>query len=393
MKISVIVPLYNKAQWVLRALDSIRRQSFRNFEVIIVDDGSTDGSFELVAKIGDPRLRIIRQQNAGPGAARNRGAAEAKGDYLAFLDADDAWDPRYLERSIRILDGTPSLASVTHGHRVVPGSAARELRWRRRRVHHGPYRVRGTDNAIRVMHTLSYMSPCATVVRRSAFERHGGFYARDRCLFGEDAYLFLRILLHEQVFISHEPLVTFFENASALSNNLGRARPLEPFLRFHEEFALGCPPELRPVLRRLLAVRAAKTACMLGFWGHIAQARQVLAPFHRDLPVLQHWALFARFAISSTGSKVAALLRSALAAKRLLGSGAPDAAPAPALSAASTVAEARSTPEGDAMALRAQADGSRPEPNAPTSAATSAHATLQSLPSPEPRMLPESRDW
>lgn len=95
MRISVIIPTYNRRDFLEACLDSVFAQRRPPDEVIVVDDGSTDGTRDLVAAM--PAVRLIEQQNAGPGAARNRGAAEASGDYLAFLDSDDLWFPWSLE--------------------------------------------------------------------------------------------------------------------------------------------------------------------------------------------------------------------------------------------------------------------------------------------------------
>ena len=89
---SVVVPTYNRLPLLIEALDSVWRQTFTDYEVIVVDDGSTDGTAEWLDG-QTPRLRFLRQENKGPGAARNLGAAEAKGEYLAFLDSDDVWFP------------------------------------------------------------------------------------------------------------------------------------------------------------------------------------------------------------------------------------------------------------------------------------------------------------
>ena len=94
--ISVIIPLYNKEKTVANTIQTVLEQTFRDFEIVIVDDGSTDGSAGEVGKIDDPRIRMIRQQNAGVSAARNKGVEEARGEYVAFLDADDEWRPDYL---------------------------------------------------------------------------------------------------------------------------------------------------------------------------------------------------------------------------------------------------------------------------------------------------------
>ncbi len=94
--ISVIIPLYNKAAYVTRCLESIRNQSFVDFEALVVDDGSTDDSAAIATRVSDPRFRVIRQKNGGEGAARNRGIREARGELVAFLDADDEWNPEFL---------------------------------------------------------------------------------------------------------------------------------------------------------------------------------------------------------------------------------------------------------------------------------------------------------
>ena len=97
MKISVVIPLYNKCDSVGRALQSVFAQTIRPLEIIIVNDGSTDGSEKLVEALHNPIIRLFKQPNAGVSAARNKGIEEAQGNWIAFLDADDEWKPTYLE--------------------------------------------------------------------------------------------------------------------------------------------------------------------------------------------------------------------------------------------------------------------------------------------------------
>ena len=94
--ISVVIPLYNKEKQIAYTLQSVFNQTFQDFEIVIIDDGSTDGSVTEVEKFRDSRIRLIHQQNAGVSAARNRGIEEAKGELIAFLDADDEWKSEYL---------------------------------------------------------------------------------------------------------------------------------------------------------------------------------------------------------------------------------------------------------------------------------------------------------
>ena len=97
--LTVVIPLYNKAHIIIRTLASVLTQTYKEFEVIIVNDGSTDGSMEVIRNFtSDARIQIINQENQGVSAARNKGVVSSKYDYIAFLDADDEWLPGFLEK-------------------------------------------------------------------------------------------------------------------------------------------------------------------------------------------------------------------------------------------------------------------------------------------------------
>lgn len=105
--VSVVVPLYNKEAHVKNTLNSILVQTIKNFEIIVVNDGSTDESAEVVKNLNDSRIRLINQGNAGVSVARNRGINEAKADLIAFLDGDDEWKTNFLEEILELRDKYP----------------------------------------------------------------------------------------------------------------------------------------------------------------------------------------------------------------------------------------------------------------------------------------------
>ena len=280
MRVSIIIPLYNKAPYVRRALDSIAAQTFADFEAIVVDDGSTDDGAAIVADYADARFRLIRQANAGPGAARNAGLAQTRGEFIAFLDADDEWLPNYLHESVRLLESFDSeVASVTCGYIEYPSGVSTESRWRKRGLTSGIQRVHPDTEPSLMVAMLAYMTPCSTLTRAEVIRKWGGFYDRERCAFGEDAFLWLKVLLNETVAFNLKPLVQFHREASGLSKNLNGSRPVEPFLEDPSEIDAACPTALRDLLSQVFAIRAAKTACVLGYWGHWREARSLVRLF------------------------------------------------------------------------------------------------------------------
>ena len=151
MNVSVVIPLYNKARHIARAIDSIVTQTYGDLELIVVDDGSSDGGGDIVRRYTDPRIRLIVQANAGPGAARNRGLREAKGELVAFLDADDQWLPDYLQTSVALLEQYgPEVASVSSGYFLYPLGKSTEATWRQRGLREGIWRANPDSCANRV---------------------------------------------------------------------------------------------------------------------------------------------------------------------------------------------------------------------------------------------------
>ena len=106
--LSVIIPLYNKESYIKNTLRSVLEQNFTDFEIIIVNDGSTDNSLEIVSSFKDERIQVIHQPNSGASSSRNKAIQSAKTEYIAFLDADDFWFPNHLEELVQLIQDFPN---------------------------------------------------------------------------------------------------------------------------------------------------------------------------------------------------------------------------------------------------------------------------------------------
>ncbi len=116
---SVIIPLYNKAPYIARAINSVLCQTYQDFEIIVVDDGSTDNGAHIVEAMTDSRIRLFRQDNAGPSAARNRGIETAASKNIAFLDADDEWKPGFLETICKLMLQFPDCGAYSTSYDII----------------------------------------------------------------------------------------------------------------------------------------------------------------------------------------------------------------------------------------------------------------------------------
>jgi len=137
-RFSIVIPTYNRADSVTHTLESCFSQSFSDFEIVVVDDGSSDNTVDVLGQIDDPRLKVCTQENAGPAAARNTGMDNASGDYIAFLDSDDVWYPEFLASADQMLAENPD--QVLYGQIIVDRGVGRY--WVK------PDRVIGKDESI-----------------------------------------------------------------------------------------------------------------------------------------------------------------------------------------------------------------------------------------------------
>ena len=185
--VSVIIPIYNGAQTIEHALKSVFAQTLTDFEIVVVDDGSTDDTPSVLARFGD-RIRVIRQSNRGLPGARNAAVAAARGEMLALIDHDDQWLPRKLELTVAALQNDPG-ASLVYSDMVVVNDAGEESRA-------SPI---GSDTSHaptmdEMLTRIWPITPSTVVMRRAAFDRAGGFC--ESLISAEDIHFWL--LMREQ---------------------------------------------------------------------------------------------------------------------------------------------------------------------------------------------------
>lgn len=197
MMFSVLIPLYNKGLYVIRALDSVFDQTYQDFEVIVINDGSTDGGEVLVQKKYDGKVFLINQENSGVSTARNRGIRASKGDYIAFLDADDYWHQDYLKFSADAIIKFQNVGVIGshYSHEVLP-----------ERIENPNVLPLSTyfSNAIH----NTFFSSSSTIIRKEFFENNEGF--KPHLKIGEDLDLWFRaIAFFGKAYLIREKLVFY----------------------------------------------------------------------------------------------------------------------------------------------------------------------------------------
>jgi glycosyltransferase involved in cell wall biosynthesis len=226
--VDVVISLYNKAGLVNRAVRSVLQQTRLDWRLTIVDDGSSDG-WRFDDDISAEGILVVRQENAGPGAARNNGAAAGTAPFLAFLDADDEWEPEYLERMLSLLEADASLGAVTctwSGDRSATADNANSLG---QALSEGRWSFSPSISPAAFKGRVDSIHSSATVVRRDAFEQLGGFYEK-RSTYGEDSFLWAALALTKPIYRVDEPLLRFHTDGSTLSVGRRSAYPLPPMI-------------------------------------------------------------------------------------------------------------------------------------------------------------------
>lgn len=233
MEFSIVIPLYNKEKHIARAINSVLNQTHKNFELIVVDDGSTDSGVNEVKKIKDSRIRLINQSNLGVSAARNKGISVASCDFIGFLDADDAWKPDFLETVSFLIKKYPEAGAYATAYEIIRKNSRKVIP---RSVLSIP---KGWEGIIDDYFRFSLKSPLITassvVIPKKVFDKVGLF--REELKRGEDLEMWCRIALDYDIAFSSKVCTTYYHNTDNRACNR-KAVLSESFSNYAEDILI-----------------------------------------------------------------------------------------------------------------------------------------------------------
>ncbi|WP_299224824.1 glycosyltransferase [uncultured Psychroserpens sp.] len=233
-QVSIVIPLYNKEKHVLDTLYSVWSQSFSNYEVIVINDGSTDNSLEQLSHCNDKRLRVFTTKNKGVSHARNYGITKAKAELIAFLDADDIWLEHHLEDLIHLYKQFPDCGMYCKAYNKKDGNIIIKSKYKNISSHI-PWKGIVTDYFdSSLFNSIAWTS--AVMVPKSTLEKTGGFDTNITLGAGEDTDLWIRIALNYPVaFSSKVSAIHILHSENRISNSNTNVRQFIDLDRYNYE--------------------------------------------------------------------------------------------------------------------------------------------------------------
>lgn len=255
MRISIVIPLYNKENHIIDTLNCIKNQIFQDYEIIIVNDGSTDNSLQVVKSYKDLKLTIIDQKNSGAASARNHGVREATSDYVAFLDADDFWEEQYLESMIKLIEEFPDACIYGSNYQIIENGKSNILNFPDIMTEKGYL-----DNYFVSGKVYTPLWTSAVVVKKDAFLKCGGFSTN--CKVCEDIDLWCRLAASGKVAYINKPLARYIRDSSNMLSRMTNVSYDFPFLTNYESYVEKSDVRLETIkeyviYRRFVAISAA----------------------------------------------------------------------------------------------------------------------------------------
>ena len=274
---SIVIPAYNAQRFLPLTLESIFRQTVQDYEIVVVNDGSTDGTLDVLHSIADPRLRVITRENGGECVARNHGLREALGKYISFLDSDDVWLPNHLEQALGFLEAHPDIAWFSSTMKTVEDIAPEDIRpadCSKERLCAVNWYLEGAAKTL----------PSSVTVRREIIQRHPHLFAEGYRMFGDNIGWCQLAKEHPRVGLSDTPTVLyrFWQGNASTTYNVchhgERTEQVKKALARHAEFYRepGCPAEAKLYFRHFSLNNwwsCITTALMPGEWSEDFSSR------------------------------------------------------------------------------------------------------------------------
>jgi glycosyltransferase involved in cell wall biosynthesis len=250
------MPAYNAERFVGEAVESVLGQTYADWQLVVVDDGSTDRTCEILGAYGDRRLRLLTIEHTGlPAVVRNRGLAASESPLVAFLDADDLWRPHKLARQVELIGSRPDIGLVHTGYEPLSEDTLEPVV--------APSGPTAAGAQFERLALGNYIANSSVVLRRALLESHGSFDEDPRLRGTEDYELWLRLSTETTFGYIEEPLLVYRRHSSGLGQGeqmlLGRFVAMEKAGRLHPELVARLPL----LYRRLLGQRR----CLLGLEG------------------------------------------------------------------------------------------------------------------------------
>lgn len=220
MRFSVVIPLYNKEHYIVNTIQSVLNQSFQDFELIVVDDGSKDNSYEVANTVKSERINLIHQENQGVAVARNTGIENAKGEYIAFLDADDYWYPNYLQVLSDLIEKFSESDIFVTSYRVVMGNEKYHFS-----AHLSNEPVLIPSYWVTFKNAYDTVWTSATAIRKTAIEKAGMFTPGEKI--GQDLDLWARVARNNPL-VAYSPEICVDYNRNAEQNARTRVKIAHP---------------------------------------------------------------------------------------------------------------------------------------------------------------------
>jgi len=285
MKFSVVIPLYNKARYVHCAVHSVLAQTLPPHEVIVVDDGSSDNSAQVVEAIADPRVRLVRQPNAGVSAARNRGIGLATGDWIAFLDADDWYHPEMLAALKQAHEACPEAGLLGAQSRTMQNVLGDPEPWP---VTDSFFEVEVVDDLRqRWMRTAPFNSS-SVAIRASVLRSMGTCFIEGES-HGEDLDMWFRVADRTPVAVVNAPFAAIRVLPDSLSRRTPSATPPAFLTRMRDAARAGRLPRPKTALWFVGQQEVTMAREMLGAGGRMAALRLLWDA--RQVALTRRWQL------------------------------------------------------------------------------------------------------